>query len=610
MPNILINGATLLDAQRVVRPTVLTWNRLEPLPLSTDLEPGLSAAVADPLWLLARQWQFLEFAGEDAGSPIDVRVSGESAMLTRYTPGAITTGAAAPPPRAYDPTALPLETLVEREPAREAHPRLAAEAGLHLMRLLQAARLDAVAEAYRAKFPLLLPRDADVIGDDDGAEWTALARDRALDARALLRALAPLRNASGVLLALPADPPVADAQNVALRVLQTWIRSVASSISEAPIDAWNARRQEYAFSVTAPVGQRNVTMIADEYADGDLDWYSFRARVDASVTATPAPVIAHAPTIPTPVDYRGKPADRYWEFEDARVNFGAIDAGPTDLSRLLLMEFALVYGNDWFVVPVRLPVGSLFRVSGFSVRDTFGVETKVSRMRNAGGAAWSLFELSDAGATIGANRQNARDLFYLAPTIASRLEGAPLEEIVLFRDEMANMAWAAERRVPGVSGDAYDRRTEAERRAAGQVLTQPASDATIAYRLATSVPDYWIPFVPVPDEGSTPGINPVIQLERRVIRRTERDGVVREVHPKGVLLRTDPSLPPGQERALRIEEEEVPRDGAIVERRFQFARWINGESLLWLGRRKSAGRGEGSSGLRYDVLAREEPSVE
>jgi hypothetical protein len=55
---------------------------------------------------------------------------------------------------------------------------------------------------------------------------------------------------------------------------------------------------------------------------------------------------------------------------------------------------------------------------------------------------------------------------------------------------------------------------------------------------------------------------------------------------------------------LRIEEEEIPREGAIVERAFSYARWFDGRTLLWLGRRKTAGRGESSSDLRYDVLRR------
>jgi hypothetical protein len=52
---------------------------------------------------------------------------------------------------------------------------------------------------------------------------------------------------------------------------------------------------------------------------------------------------------------------------------------------------------------------------------------------------------------------------------------------------------------------------------------------------------------------------------------------------------------------LRLAEEEIPRDGALVTRSFQSARWFGGRSFLWLGRAKRAGRGEGSSGLTYDT---------
>ena len=103
---------------------------------------------------------------------------------------------------------------------------------------------------------------------------------------------------------------------------------------------------------------------------------------------------------------------------------------------------------------------------------------------------------------------------------------------------------------------------------------------------------------------SSPGTNPVIQLQRRALLRTEMNGERRAIQPKGLLLRTDPRQAPDAEPPLRIEEEEVPREGAVVTRAFQFARWFDGRSLLWLGRRKRAGRGEGASGLRFDVIAK------
>ena len=120
------------------------------------------------------------------------------------------------------------------------------------------------------------------------------------------------------------------------------------------------------------------------------------------------------------------------------------------------------------------------------------------------------------------------------------------------------------------------------------------------YRLATPVPENWIPFTPV---AKAPITSPAydVQLERRTMLRFHEDESTSEVHPKGILLRTDLSQDVETEPPLRLEEEEVPRAGAIVTRSFQFARWLGGRGYLWVGRAKRTGRGEGSSGLRYDT---------
>jgi hypothetical protein len=41
----------------------------------------------------------------------------------------------------------------------------------------------------------------------------------------------------------------------------------------------------------------------------------------------------------------------------------------------MMIEYASGYGNDWFVVPLTLPVGSLTKVDSLVVTDTFGVRT-------------------------------------------------------------------------------------------------------------------------------------------------------------------------------------------------------------------------------------------
>ena len=63
-----------LDAELDKLPSAVTWSRLEPLTLTPDLTPGLQTLLGDPLWMLGRQWQFGEFQGEDAGTPISAVV--------------------------------------------------------------------------------------------------------------------------------------------------------------------------------------------------------------------------------------------------------------------------------------------------------------------------------------------------------------------------------------------------------------------------------------------------------------------------------------------------------------------------------------------------------
>jgi len=67
----------------------------------------------------------------------------------------------------------------------------------------------------------------------------------------------------------------------------------------------------------------------------------------------------------------------------------------------------------------------------------------------------------------------------------------------------------------------------------------------------------------------------------------------------GRLLTPEPGKP------LELFEEEIPREGVRVSRYYQYTRWYDGSTHLWIARRKQVGRGEGSSGLRFDRLEKE-----
>jgi hypothetical protein len=174
------------------------------------------------------------------------------------------------------------------------------------------------------------------------------------------------------------------------------------------------------------------------------------------------------------------------------------------------------------------------------------------------------------------------------------LRSEPLEEVALFRDEMANLVWGVERVVQAPSGQPVNRSRLQPKVSLRQQVPDDLADAAIVYRLMTPVPDHWVPFVAVPARAGGG-----VELERRPLLHFRDDGTTDVTHPLGTLLFTAPGAPPTDR--LRVAEEEVPRDGAVVSRRYHLARTPDGATTLWIGRRKAVGQGEGWSGLRFDT---------
>lgn len=559
------------------------------LDLSThnpDLQDGLQARIHDPLWMLGRQWQFGEFNGADAGSPAAAQVIVDTAAVTRYQPGPRSGPHPAMP---YAADNLALETLVEAEPVTDdSRPnwRLAAESGRHLLRLLEAARLGPTRAQWFASTYVLVAPAAEQAKQMDAASLSFIhvLSGRTIDGlrvAARLRVLQAGNTLNDLFRESPFDQIAAGDQPKVIGMLTTWLTWLDRLFQQgtAP-SAWIPERMEYALSISGKTAAGEVVLTAPEYLDGRLDWFSFTTSSGSGLGATESRTSLTEAFLPAPVSFRGMPSARFWEFEDGAVNFASIQAAPQDLARLLLVKFALEYSNDWFLLPLELAVGTLSRIRALVVTNTFGERFLILHANVVDGPStpWRMFSLTN----------DNQQLFFLPPILGPMLESQPVEDLSLLRDEMANVAWAVEQVVESASGRPLDRHEAYQETLAAQPSPPAAGSdgAPLIYRLGTTVPDYWIPLLPVKD-GTT------LRLKRGALPAFGEGGIQSVHRPKGRLLEPN--------RELLLFEEEVPREGARVTRTYQYARWIDGSTHLWIGRRKEPGRGEGSSGLQFDV---------
>jgi hypothetical protein len=577
--------------------SITSWTQLVPQCRDAEMS-GSSARLYDPLWMLTRQWQLGEFQSEDAGTPIVARVRASTAPFTRIHLGAIApnTILAGDP---YDPLAAPLETIVERRPMRAASATdtqmlsFTVEAGLHFLRLLGAQQ---TSQSYRSAFiaKFALPLASIAATDQAGSRFAQVAAGRVLDARLLAAAL----RASGAA-QLAADPGLAIASGDKAEVEQAaiaWLAWYDGAFSEpaGTQDAWDPERMEYALTISAqlsadPFDQFNFS--ASEIDDGRLDWasFDFNGEINMGTGADRAFKDIVETTIPAPVTFRGGPSPRFWEMEDAKLAYGLTPVGPTDLVQLMMIEYASSYGNDWYVVPFDLPVGSVTRVNSLVVTDTFGVQTLLRAIGTnvdapANFSLWSSAFLRDPGAP--PPGKPLSNIFFLPPTLGSVIDGAVLEEAAFLRDEMANLAWAIERSVEGATELPVQRST------AGSALSAapPPGGDVPRYLLSTNVPDNWIPLLPVEIKAA----NGMVQSRLKRGAVLQPDGSAKVHAAEGKILNAGVSL--------LIFDEEVPREGMTVAAARRVARWADGQTHLWTGYRRRIGRGEGSSGLQFDEV--------
>jgi hypothetical protein len=556
-------------------PSITNWWRLEALARDPRLSDALEARIADPLWMLGRQWQTGEFQATDGGTPVNARARISVRTLGLYRPGGTGAAAAAPP---LDLAGRPLDLLVEAEPAPP-DLRLSIAGGRQWLRLLTDGP-DVLSNWLRAGYGIN-PAPAGPAPDEDAERLAAATGGRALDGRAVYAALTKATKAGDF-----GDLP--GSTSAVAKAAPAYVAWWEARLGRAPTTSsgWQDSRMEYEFAVATSNGEETVFTARDYDGDG-IDWPTFDVDAAASIrddgpAAAPEKVVALA--LPSPVTFKGMPAPRWWQFEDATVSFPRIDAAPDDLARLFAVEFALIYGNDFFVIPVRLPVGTVSRVDSLVVDDSFGWSFLIgsTEVVDGPGSAWHIFK--PAPDSRGAGADPLTELL-LPATALGRIDGEPLEDVLLARDDVAALAWGIEHVVAGAAGRPLDRaQAAAERRRRADLAADPppAPTGELRYRLATEVPENWYPLLP-----KQTGLRAIeFQLGEAHL------GPNPTPTPLGSVL--------GSSIPLSIQEEELYRAGLRVRRLARRVRWSDGSVRLWLGRRSTSRRGESGSGLRFD----------
>lgn len=600
-------------------PTVTVWNRLEGRTRAENFDRSLKAEVRDALWMISRQWQMGEFIGDDAGSPVLAKVHLRTTQLNRYQAG---TEPAIPLEQD-----IPLETKVENQRIPFTQGGLDISLDLRLLMGRQWLKL------IRAFDPTLKGDYIAAYGierpDPNAEAWAricahvkvwqqfASVAGRCMDGYALYEYLkeeaTPPHRASDGIPGVTSESDRVAIDGLADRFVE-WFETLYYQPLDGNNPSWKPSYLEHQFACSAPTGGSGSEKVlaADEYYHGHLDWYNLdiardQTSLDRADGAEPPAATAGSIThtfVPTNASFGGMPHPRHWTFENWKTDLSFVKPDTPDLNKLLLLDFVLVFANDWFLVPFTLPVGTIAQVEGLMVTNVFGESTWVKAAGSGSDEDWQRWNMYSMNIR-GSDDVPADLSLAVLPVARKVLEGKPLEEVYLLRDEIANMVWAVEAQVPLANGRSKPGKEAGyELRARLQQLldrTNPAPapityQADIRYQVVNIVPEEWIPVVPVHLEGS----NREIQLQRaampRILRNDDRKPL--KIEPRTSLMREGLE----ERKPYFIHEEEISRAGVKVHKSFQRTRWYDGRVYTWLGIRKQVGKGSGSSGLAFDQI--------
>ncbi len=576
-------------------------------PNNTD---ALSMRTADPLWMLGRQWQFGEFKGEDNGSPIQVQSFYRKEKVEAYSKSKLANATL------HKLDGFPLEAKIESISIRPIDLRSRVRIGQQYERLIkqyllqenQSENAEQLIADLRDAFPLQrevwkdqeedIQNEAKI--DTKSLRFFKLMQGKVVGGQQLYEEIISTNQQ------YPKSSKYSPTHFKVLATptaqLKAWYNNLFIQPEEATEEAWNAHQLAYEFKVHHKISEETnsgFTINAPDYQSGHLDWYSFD---NADVTLNPkSNILASEKHFPVNVSFASMPDKRLFSFEDSKIDLSLMDVSASDLLKLMILDFSLVSGSDWYTIPLEMELGEACWIDRIEVEDVFGVKTVVKNdstkgaiLNNDALKIWDLFKIRDFDALSDRTEdelyRDEEHFLFLAPASTFRIESKPLEELFFIRDEYSNMVWAIEKRIPNALGkvvEGFDLHLELHEFFQAPDTEEGTADSISQFRLANTVPSNWIPYLPSYIKGDANDV----ELRRAYMLRN--DNTLKDIQPLSFLAKED---------ILRVREEAIPKAGVRVQITNQRIRWTDGKTHVWKGRKVLTGKGEGNSGLRFDYL--------
>lgn len=628
-----------------------------------DITEALRFRIHDPLWTLSRQWQMGEFRGNDAGTAMSVRCQVASTSISWYGMGNNATTKV---------TGLnnetPLEPIVEQI-NREITPLVRVESATYFCSLLASSeipkdRADRIIQRLKEQYPLknVTEDKRSSLEDEDVRAFTASRNTRllkfarafsskAFDGYALYVDLSANKLAGG-------NDIISGVAQLFIGVRAKyldWFRNRYLPKGSNNVSAWNVQELGYHFTADNSIAKYT----SGDYVGGRVSWYTF----DVASMKESQSVLEQKnykrkdverrtiDSLPVLASYPGAPNKRLWEFENRDVYMG----NSKDMQakgNVAFMQYATMYGNDWMMCPLKTEIGQYIEVERVEVFDTFGIRSEIVKragMDDEGptsfGQRWQMFTNTPYYMSIyNGMTKKLKDRFanglLFPPSLVRTLEGEPLEEVSLLRDEMANMVWGVETRIADGCGssldanllasevgqymeDEYDKKVAEtrEKLAAMSVTNVQVDDKTVTevesgyksdykYSLMNSVPLNWIPFVPqhLKSEKERKKYDGFQGGRETILRRGKMPYFFKKylpVRPLSSILQVEKvkkSDGTDGEKPFFINEEQVQGVGTVIRKNCQRSRWLDGRTFTWMGYSKQIKHTQGVSGLEFDNL--------